>query len=144
MACLVLRRAIAGPLASWLITASAAASNPSAECTDDTSPYSNASVAGRRSASRAIFIARVRPIDAATRADAPPSGISPILVNASRKNAFSEAMTMSHAKANETPTPAAGPCTTATTGCGRSAILRTAMLTAASNGSMSSSTPACA
>ena len=39
----------------------------------------------------------MRPIAAATSAEAPPSGISPILVNASMKNAFSEASTTSHA-----------------------------------------------
>ena len=72
-----------------------------------------------RSASSAIRMARMRPTAAAISADAPPSGISPILVNASMKNAFSEASTTSHARASETPTPAAAPCTTATAGCGR-------------------------
>ena len=37
------------------------------------------------------------------------------------KNAFSEANTTSHANAKDAPTPAAGPCTTATTGCGSDA-----------------------
>lgn len=48
------------------------------------------------------------------------------------KNAFSEANTTSEASANDTPTPAAGPCTTATTGCGRFLIERTARLAASS------------
>ena len=74
----------------------------------------------------------MRPIAAAIRADAPPSGISPIFVKASMKNAFSEANTTSQANANETPTPAAGPCTTATTGCGRLTIARTASFAASS------------
>ena len=64
----------------------------------------------------------MRPTAAATNADAPPSGISPILVKASMKNAFSEASTTSHASASDAPTPAAGPCTTATTGRGRFTI----------------------
>ena len=74
---------------------------------------------GSRSASSAIRIALVRPIDAATNADAPPSGISPILVNANRKYAFSDARMMSAAIASETPTPAAGPCTTDDDGLGQ-------------------------
>ncbi len=74
----------------------------------------------------------MRPIDAATKADAPPSGISPILVNANRKYAFSEARMMSAAIASETPTPAAGPCTTETTGLGSATIDRTAWFAAAS------------
>ena len=72
----------------------------------------------------------MRPTAAAINADAPPSGISPIFVNASMKNAFSEANTTSHANARDAPTPAAGPCTTATTGCGRFTIDRTARLAA--------------
>ena len=51
----------------------------------------------------------VRPIAAATRADAPPSGINPILVNANRKYALSEASTMSAEIASDTPTPPPGP-----------------------------------
>ena len=101
---------------------------PRPDSTALTRPAASASAAGNRSASSAIFIARVRPIDAATNADAPPSGISPILVNANRKYAFSEAITRSHARASDTPTPAAGPCTTATTGRGRFTIARTARL----------------
>jgi len=73
----------------------------------------------------------MRPIAPATKADAPPSGINPIFVNASMKNAFSEANTRSHARARETPTPAAGPCTTATTGCGSAVIARTVRLISA-------------
>jgi hypothetical protein len=67
-------------------------------------------------------MARIRPIAAAINADAPPSGINPTCVKASMKNAFSEANTRSHAKARDTPTPAAGPCTTATTGRGSAVI----------------------
>ena len=55
-------------------------------------------------------------VAAAINADAPPSGINPIFVNASMKNALSEANTTSQARARDTPTPAAGPWTTATTG----------------------------
>jgi hypothetical protein len=75
-------------------------------------------------------MARIRPTAAAINADAPPSGIKPILVKASMKNAFSEATTTSDANASEAPTPAHGPCTTATTGCGRFTIDRTASLAA--------------
>jgi hypothetical protein len=56
----------------------------------------------------------------------PPSGISAILVNASMKNAFSDASTTSHTSANDAATPAAGPCTTATAGFGNAAMERTA------------------
>lgn len=73
-------------------------------------------------------MARIRPIAAAINADAPPSGIKPILVKASMKNALSEANTTSQARAMETPTPAAGPWTTATTGWGSAAIARTSRL----------------
>jgi len=48
------------------------------------------------------------------------------------KNAFSEANTTSEASANDAPTPAAGPCTTATTGCGKFTIDLTARLAASS------------
>ena len=91
---------------------------------------SKASGAGIRSANSAMRIARVRPTAAAINADAPPSGINPIFVNASMKKALSEAKTTSHASANDAPTPAAGPWTTATTGCGRFTIERTASLAA--------------
>ena len=135
MACLVLRSATAGPDSSTLITAATPASRSSCGCTALTSPYSRASAAVMRSASSAIRMARIRPIAAATSADAPPSGIRPILVKASRKNALSDATTTSQANANETPTPAAGPPTTATTGLGNAAMARTARLASASNGS---------
>ena len=87
-------------------------------------------MAGSRSASNAIRIAAIRPIAVAISAEAPPSGIRPILVNASMKNALSEANTRSQAKAMETPTPAAAPCTTATTGRGSTVIARTTRLAA--------------
>ena len=54
-------------------------------------------------------MARIRPTAAAINADAPPSGIKPILVKANMKNAFSEANTTSQASASEAPTPAAAP-----------------------------------
>jgi hypothetical protein len=73
----------------------------------------------------------MRPTAAATNADAPPSGISPTCVKASMKNAFSEANTTSHARARDTPTPAAGPWTTATTGRGKAVMARMARLAAA-------------
>ena len=73
-------------------------------------------------------IARTRPTAAAINADAPPSGIRPIFVNASMKNAFSEANTTSQPSANDAATPAAGPCTTATAGFGNAVSARTARL----------------
>ena len=75
---------------------------------------------------------RVRPTAAAMSADAPPSGINPILVKASMKKALSEASTTSHASASDTPTPAAGPCTTDTAGWGRLTIARMQRLAASS------------
>jgi len=60
-----------------------------------------ASAAGIRPANSAMRIARVRPTAAAINADAPPSGINPIFVNASMKKAFSAANTTSHASAND-------------------------------------------
>jgi len=47
------------------------------------------------------------------------------------KNALSEANTRSHARAIETPTPAAGPWTTATTGRGSAVMARMARLASA-------------
>ncbi len=82
---------------------STSASKSSAGYTALTRPHPYASAAEIRSASRAIRIARMRPTAAAISAEAPPSGISPILVNASMKNAFSEASTTSQASASETP-----------------------------------------
>ena len=70
-----------------------------------TSPASYASRAVSGSASSPIRIARARPIEAATVAVAPPSGISPIRANASRNDADSVATTMSAASAAEQPTP---------------------------------------
>ena len=117
MACLVLAQRHRGPASSRSITLATSASKVVGRV--DRADQARSPVPRRpetRSASSAILIARVRPIAAATNADAPPSGISPILVNANRKNAFSEANTRSQASASDTPTPAAGPCTTATTG----------------------------
>ena len=89
-----------------------------------TSPASYASCAVSGSASRAIRIARARPIEAATVAVAPPSGISPIRAKASRNDADSVATMMSAARAAEQPTPAATPLTAATTGLSRFTIAR--------------------
>ncbi len=130
IACLVFRSDTAGPDISVPITLSTSASNSAAGYTAVTRPHSYAVEAGIRSAVSAIRMARMRPTAAAINADAPPSGINPILVNASMKNAFSEANTTSDANASDAPTPAHGPCTTATTGCGRLTIDRTASLAA--------------
>src|ERR1700761_1291133 len=109
MAALVLANATAGPCSSPDTTLSTSASKSSAGYTALISPHANASAAGSRSASRAIRNAPIRPIAAAISAEAPPSGIRPILVKASMKNALSEANTRSQARASETPTPAAAP-----------------------------------
>ena len=67
---------------------------------------------------------------AATVADVPPSGISPIRAKASRKLADSVATTRSAARAVEQPTPAATPLTAATTGLGQPVTARTIRLAA--------------
>ena len=82
------------------------------------------------SASSAIRIARARPMAAATVADVPPSGISPMRAKASRKLADSAATTRSAARAVEQPTPAATPLTAATTGLGQPVTARTIRLAA--------------
>ena len=81
-----------------------------------------------RSESSASRIALARPTEAATVAVAPPSGISPILVNASVSAADSVATTRSQASAVDMPTPAAMPFRPHTTGLSRSRIARISML----------------
>jgi hypothetical protein len=46
----------------------------------------------------------------------PESGTSPMLMNAGMKVASTAAIRMSHAQANDSPAPAAGPLTAAMTG----------------------------
>ncbi len=64
----------------------------------------------------AISAARAMPTRLATKAEAPPSGTSPMLTKASMKYALSAARTRSQARASESPIPTAGPWTAATTG----------------------------
>ena len=90
-------------------------------------------------------MALARPIEAATSAVAPPSGMRPILAKASMKNAFELVRTRSADRATDTPTPAHGPCTTLTTGRGTSRTAATRRLApssvAASPPSSASSPP---
>ncbi len=75
-------------------------------------------------------MALARPTDAATVAVAPPSGISPIFVNASVSAADSVATTRSHASATDMPTPAAMPLSPQTTGLSSPVIARITRLAA--------------
>src|SRR4051794_30141526 len=68
------------------------------------------------------------PPRAQARAVEPPSGINPIRANASRNDADSDATQRSQASAIEQPTPAAAPCTVATTGLSQRVIARTIRL----------------
>ena len=82
------------------------------------------------SASSAIRIARARPIDAATVAVAPPSGIRPTRAKASSSEADSAHTARSQASTADSPTPAATPLTPATTGVSQRRIDRTSRLAA--------------
>ena len=95
MACLVRAYPTIGPVRRLAITSSTSFSKVSASNTCETRPRASASSAVSRSASRAIRMALARPIEAATSAVAPPSGMRPILVKASMKNAFELARTRS-------------------------------------------------
>ena len=79
-----------------------------------------------RSPSIAIWNARARPTAGGTNAVEPPSGISPMLTNASPKKADSAAMIRSQASASEQPIPTAAPLTAAITGF---SIRRTPVIT---------------
>src|SRR5271156_4925452 len=131
MARLVSAYANGGPLASLATISATSPSNVSSLNAWLINPHSAAVVADTRSANIAIRSAFARPIAAGTNAVAPPSGINPILVNASRKYAEAVATTRSQASASEVPTPAASPLTAATTGLSRALIASTPLLAAA-------------
>lgn len=85
MAFLAWANASAGPASNREITLSTSASKSLSGYTALIRPQASASRAGSCSASSASRIARIRPVAAATNADAPPSGINATLVLASMK-----------------------------------------------------------
>ena len=109
-----------GPASASPITLSTSAANLSAGYTALTRPASKASAAVIRSASKAIFMARVRPTAAATM---PARAVrhQPDLGERQQEIAFSDAKTRSSQPARRRR-PRAGPCTTATTGRGTATI----------------------
>ena len=105
-----------GSAASCAASSAARFARASAGTTSDTSPHSCASSALSLRPLQSHSNARAYPSSRVTKNVPPESGTSPMFTNAGMKLAESAAIRMSHAHANDSPAPAAGPFTAAITG----------------------------
>ncbi len=96
----------------------------SAGTTSETSPHSSASAAVSRRFEVIHSKARAKPSNRWRNHVPPESGTSPIPTNPGTKVAASEAIRTSQAAASESPAPAAGPFTAASTGFSSALIAR--------------------